>query len=644
MPANATIFAILRSEKDPAADYALLRALESADLATAQAIVETLFARNTRVGIRGLIENFHLLDETLKQIVLIETDRLFSTLRETAQSRSEQVRLNTLEVVRRGCMFRASYLINPNLHHRSPRVREAAAETLYALSEELLRATPVAPPDQDLARMEPSDVREYMHDLEAHHEDRRQLIGAIEAGLASFDVHLQPRVVEVALWFLDDINAGFWSMLSVPGSRLAQVALQRLTHAMGPQLVPFAITSLSFSEFRPHVAHLLATTTDPCFLLEWLRQSWRLAQVKIARGAAAIRELPCLNHGGWEALQASSAGQRRLPAWVATVALPAEDKVKLLCEMHARGDPPVRRSAVWVLTTLNDPPATEALWRIAEDSDEELARMARWELARRCRSELPLSRLLRHDHSEGRSRRLAGDDNSAMTLDRYWARFDRLSPDERITVGQQVLHQTPLMQSFLRRHLRESDATGRVRALQIVHVLQLARGFEDELYLLAKDSDARVRGTAIQTLGQLPGNVSRRLLQGALADTDRRVKANAVEAIGQTGDPDAIDDLVPMLASPDNRTRANAVKALLKLGVREAAETLLRMLSDGQRAHRISALWLIDRMGLFTLATRVVGLAREDPDMAVRDRARDLVHRLELIRPPHTTLKGARQP
>ena len=58
--------------------------------------------------------------------------------------------------------------------------------------------------------------------------------------------------------------------------------------------------------------------------------------------------------------------------------------------------------------------------------------------------------------------------------------------------------------------------------------------------------------------------------------------------------------------------------------MREAAVTLLRMLDDPNRAQRISALWLIDHMGLFTLASQVMRLAEADQDATVRSRAKNL--------------------
>ena len=52
------------------------------------------------------------------------------------------------------------------------------------------------------------------------------------------------------------------------------------------------------------------------------------------------------------------------------------------------------------------------------------------------------------------------------------------------------------------------------------------------------------------------------------------------------------------------------------------------MLEDKNRAQRVSALWLIDHMGLFTLANRVIKAARSDEDAQIRQRAQAMADRL----------------
>ena len=122
MSGRSAVFDILAKEEETSADHALVAALPWTDRPTAQAIVETLLMRGKPTGLRGLVESFHELDEPLRQMILEEMDRIFSVLREVSQSREEQVRLNMIEVIHRGMVYRAAYLLDTALHDRSPRM------------------------------------------------------------------------------------------------------------------------------------------------------------------------------------------------------------------------------------------------------------------------------------------------------------------------------------------------------------------------------------------------------------------------------------------------------------------------------------------------------------------------------------------
>jgi HEAT repeat protein len=634
MTAGRTVFDILRTEQDPAADAALLAAIKDADPATAQAIVETLLTRNTKEALVGLVHVFHLLDESLRQAVLIEWERIFSVLREACQARLDQVRLNVLEIIRRACIYRAAYLVDGCLRARSPNVRTTAARTLAFLADELLKTSVAPVREADLAAMGPEEIRSRMAELDELGEDRRQLAAALEQAMTCYDLHAQPQVVESALWMLDDMGPAFWSTLTVPGSRQAQAAVRCLQPGMGPRMVPFAMVALCFAEFRPFVVKALAAGTDPQFLEEWMRQSWRLAQPKMARAMGALKDLACTANHGWELLQLPGAAQRHMARWILATGIAHPDKVDLLKELQRQGDRAGRRSALWTLAGIHDAKVNEILHCINDPEDPEARRIARRELARRSPGEMPLNQVLATRDTHRPTPGSPGKEVGATPFERYWRMFDALGPEEREVAGQDMVAATPEFEQILTRRLTSSEHTDRIRALQMVVVLGRTEAFQERLYQLCHDPMADIRSAAVAALAPLKNPISRRLLNRALNDPDLRVQANAVEAVAASGHEAVAEQLMSKLSSPDNRVQANAVKALLKLGVREAAETLLKMLAHPNRMHRISALWLVERMGLFTLVSRVAGMATEDPDPAVRKRAHVLAHGGSAEMPP----------
>lgn len=623
MPGRPNILTILKDEGAPAADLALLTALREVDAVTSKAIVELLLLRAQKAGLLGLIELFHEFDEPICRDIIEHVDQLFAALRLASQAKDEQVRLNVLEIIRRGYAYRAAYLLDSALHDRASRVREAAADTLYALADQLLKTSPIPPPDR--GKLTSEETRTLTADLEDHMEDRRQVIGAIEGGLACYGMHLQPKVIEAAMWFADELGQKLWAVVGVPGSKPAHAAISVIAGVKSPRLVPFCMTALHYSTFRAPVAKSLGLCVDTAFIEEWLRQSWRLAEPKIGRAMAGIKELVVLQNRAAELGQLSHTAQRHLPRWVMSTGLPEQSRVDCLKDLYRRGDSRQRRAAVMGLLPQREEKAVSLLRAIARDNDDMPATIARFELALRYPLDYPPSELL--DQPEGDAAApsdLWGRPGSDLSFEKYWAAFDGMRDDERFNTGQQVIDGDASAIRLLARQMNSAVATDRLKALRIITTLGLGAKFVEHIYRLTHDTDAEVRSAAVSALGHLPSPISSRLLKQALQDEDSRVQANAVEAVERVAGPDAATDLLPKLASPDNRVRANAVKALLKLGVREAALTLLRMLEDPNRAQRISALWLIDHMGLFTLASRVIRLAESDQDETVRSRAKNL--------------------
>jgi HEAT repeat protein len=682
MAGRPIIFEYLLNEQGPQADHALVAALANADVTTAQLIVETLLARSRPPGLSGLIAAFHGLDEQSRGLVLASTGRLSPMLREVSQSLSQQVRLNLIEIILVSRNHQTAWILAHLLHDRSASVRQAAGDALYRLAEQALDRCHDGPSGQELP---PDEQEAIMSELMATGRNRRCLIDALETALTSFGIHHHPRIIEAAVWFVDDLAARLWPIITVAGSQANRLAIEALSRANDPRLVPFFISALHHSNLRTRALQTLAMCDDPAFWAEWFRQSWRLAQPRVSRGMAAAKELRCLQRRAADLLALPDDARRGAPRALGMSGVPMETRLEILKELERHStDPATRRAAVWSLAGMADPrPA--ALLRIigvaaAEPDPSEAAWIALLSLAIRHPSEYPPGALLARlngpgdrkpepshpdgaapatsdaaraprppgDRQEARPSRPAaagpasahqpaGEPNrmtsrpgtpDADSFERYWALFDQLDEQDRQRFGRQMLARTPPASAMLARQLSHPDAIVRLRALRIIRELDLAGALADQLYPLSQDPQPEVRSATITVLGELGTPASRRIIHNALDDPVPRVQANAIATLKQWGDESVTEALVPKLSSPDHRVQANAVKALLRLGVREAAETLLQMLQSDERARRISALWIIEQLKLTAMLPRLVAMAEREKDAQIKAKAAALVERL----------------
>lgn len=625
----STILGILEDTSNPSADDALLAALQNVGDATLEAILETLFARGTDRGLIGLIQEFDRLSESCQARIVEHAGRLTNGLRLAFQSKEEQVRLNVFEIIKRGRAYWASYLLNAGFHDRTAAVREIAAETLWVLGRHLLEQAD-GPADHEVVfSTNDSELHDHVFQLKGHAENRHHLLGAIEAGLVTYGVHRDNHVIETAMVFADHLDAKTWAVLAAPGSRVGQTAMKLLAESPHPLFVPFAMSALAYGQFRGQLVTFLSRCTDQSFLVEWIRQSWRIAQPKIARGMASIKSLAGVEERTlvWSMMAADD--QRHFVQSVAATSLPPQNRGALLKDMACQSQDAAARAAAWSLVEWRTAQSDPLLRMVARQGDSRTAAIALLELARRHPEQYPLDAIIRVLEKAVQNVQKTSDHvENPQTFQDYWEMFDGLTDEMRIQYGKQVIEGPTNAGDHLSRFLKDSQVVNRVRALRMIHLLGLTPRYEPEVYQLCHDPEAEVRSTAVAALGTLPTATSRRILQNSLNDQDARVEANAVEALDRTGDQMAVPQLLPKLQSQNNRVRANTIKALLKRDIHEAVGALHKMLADPNPVNRVSALWVIQKMELVSLARQVVDIAVSDPSPKVRDRAHRMVEHL----------------
>ena len=129
-----------------------------------------------------------------------------------------------------------------------------------------------------------------------------------------------------------------------------------------------------------------------------------------------------------------------------------------------------------------------------------------------------------------------------------------------------------------------------------------AKSAVPQLILLLKDSDAVVRGSAANALGNIGAEAKTAVPQliSLLNDSDAGVRGSAAYALGKIGAATtAVPQLIPLLKDSDAGVRKNAVNAMVKIGVaaKSAVPQLIPLLKDSDADVRNNAAYVLGNIG-----------------------------------------------
>jgi HEAT repeat protein len=252
------------------------------------------------------------------------------------------------------------------------------------------------------------------------------------------------------------------------------------------------------------------------------------------------------------------------------------------------------------------------------DADERLMRMAAREIVRRKPGDYENILLQMMTNAPASVRKVISRSIGHVGFDHFWTRFDKMERGTRKQAGRAMLKLLPDAVLRIARRLGTGPVEQRIKALMVVHDLELAEQLRASIEPLCAHPNAKVRSKAVSTLGEAPAVHADVLLDRVLNDSDARVRSNAIEVLEATGRTEYVPLLAQRARSAHSRERANAIKAMSKMKVGTASGALLTMLRDERSEHRISALWALRQIGWWQLVGEVGNLAKADPNLRVR--------------------------
>jgi HEAT repeat protein len=177
--------------------------------------------------------------------------------------------------------------------------------------------------------------------------------------------------------------------------------------------------------------------------------------------------------------------------------------------------------------------------------------------------------------------------------------------------------------------LRSTPADRLVPAMQLLDTLDVGEAHTTLVELLAHP-DARVRATAVSSLGRRGVSGHLDSLLPLLNDPDSRVRANVIEALATAKDPSLVEKLRPMLQDPSTRARVNTVLTLAAIqGVDSAVDSfhLIQELARGDVKARSTATYALGRLP-FEESLNILIELLDDPHPEIRCEAAQALGRV----------------
>lgn len=610
--------------KNEAADDLLLEALSLGTDPEQMVALGALLRRQTTRGLGGVLERYDKLSESLKRGVLSNLKTFHHALRECGRSDNPELRLAAMRLIAIGRQGKLAYVLSENLHDQDESLSKAATDAMVGLARWV---------SMESHALQRGTITEQSRMVEGTSTDRaavyRELMenrAEIEAAVArAMDVHRGrhgQELLRAALLLCDWPGSKTLAILTTLKHGGQSPMVRRLQQPPTAEHVEAFLLGASHGQLRSHFGVVFSHIEEAPVLDALLRKTHWLKDHQLQLCVHQV------SRGKWwgqtdlqHDIDRRPSGDAVLIAeWLAASGMhdALQDERMEPLRVKAQSDFDARLRLLRLTMSRRRNASTALVKAFLSDPDERLARMAAREIIGRKPADYENSLLQLMTNAPDSVRRVVSRAIGQVGFDQFWQRFDRMDRPTRKQAGKAMLKLLPDALQRLSSRLSSGPVEQRIKAMQIVHELDLAEPLKDALMPLCSFPQARIRSKAVSLLAEIGSVTPDVLLERVLNDSDARVRANAIEVLENKRATEYVPMLTQRARSAQNRERANAIKALGRMRVSTASTQLLHMLQDQRSEHRISALWALRQIGWWNMLNEVGRLAKSDPNMRVR--------------------------
>ncbi len=511
----------LATSENEAATSVLVAVLEHRQRSVADRAAQAILQRQAPAALEQLIRRWHVHGDRWKSFVVQRPGVLTASFRAAFTSDDETLWHNTAAAV----VAVADYELCSTLVHAccdaSPLKRRLASTALLQLAEllyeELHRET-CAAVARRLPRHDPQCVREFF-------------VGSLEPIVATYPQHQSRELLEAYLLLAPRECATLRHLLQDSREPAHEPLCDQLLHSTRPGIIRLLLSFLEDPHAPLAVLRVLSRRSDVGFVRHLAARLVEPHSPQVERNLARIDRFAWVDDELAMLTALGAAEQPGIARLVMHSKLPLAEKQRVLTQLLDCGAPIGRQAGAQALFLAYD---GECDW-LVEELIHDPCPLVQAEAARHLRAcDLPdsvqtLIELLESPHQVVQN--AARESLAEFRFSHYLAGFDRLSESARQSTGELMLRVDLQAKEELAEELLAPGKTRRMRALQIVALLDLAAPLEAMLVEVSRDEHSTIRQEAARLLGNCSGNMARQALRELMNDSSASVQLEAERAL-----------------------------------------------------------------------------------------------------------------
>lgn len=515
-----TTLLVLTQTKNEAAVRVLIAALDSRWRMIREEALLALLARRSPAGHREVIRRLAQLDETGRAAVRQCRGRMTQALRDAILSTEELMCRNGCEVV----LWLREYDLMPTLLSAlaDPSNPNALglAETLRALTDSLYEECST-----------PQEVKRGQRDPQAV---RASLLTALETSVNQYAQHRRREPIESFLVLAEHDHPALRQILENPYHPAFVTVIDVLTNSPRPGIMRLLLNSLDDPGACLPALSLIGRRTDTEFVHLLMERIGRSPSSVVARNLKRIEHIAWLSNAPHVLIGLDDADQAIAVRFVVGTSVSRAQAFGVVKHLLIYGKREGRRAAAAALAEFSGVEANDLAIQALSDEDP----IVQAEVIPRLRGRgIPgvVTRLFELTDSPHESvRKAIRESLDEFSFERYVNVFEMLDDEMRYRTGMLAKRIDPTTIPRLREELHSDLRTRRLRAMEIMRVIEAQEELESDLIsMLRHDPDHLVRVEAAELLGESGSLAARAALRAALADPSTAVCETARRALNE---------------------------------------------------------------------------------------------------------------